>query len=103
MPRVQRCLAKLGRNRIGQTLRMYFIPSAISQPNLFRPVRLQSRMRYSAVVLGLVAVLTPVTHGQSPTYSALGCLVEVGGRKLHINRTWAWSPTVVLEGFSPSV
>ena len=77
---------------------MYFIPSSISQPNPFRPVRVQLRMRYSAVVLGLVAVLTAVTHGQSPTYSAPGRLVDVGGRKLHINCTGAGSPTVVLEG-----
>jgi pimeloyl-ACP methyl ester carboxylesterase len=70
----------------------------MSQSNLFRVARVQSRMRHPAVVLGLAAVLTAVAHGQETNYSAPGRLVDVGGRKLHINCTGVGSPTVVLEG-----
>ncbi len=108
MTRVQRGLAKLRRDRVGQTLRMYFIPSALSPrgrlrgagaaANLFRLVRVQSRMRHPAVVLGLAAVLSAVMLGQETNYSAPGRLIDVGGRNLHINCTGTGSPTVVLEG-----
>jgi hypothetical protein len=54
-------------------------------------------MRHPAVVLGLAMMLSAVTHGQETNYSAPGRLVDVGGRKLHINCTGAGSPTVVLE------
>jgi pimeloyl-ACP methyl ester carboxylesterase len=56
-------------------------------------------MKHSAAALGFAVVLTVVMHGQSPNnYPAPGRLVDIGGRKLHINCTGAGSPTVVLEG-----
>jgi pimeloyl-ACP methyl ester carboxylesterase len=55
-------------------------------------------MRHPAVVLGLAAVLSAVMLGQETNYSAPGRLIDVGGRKLHINCTGTGSPTVVLEG-----
>jgi pimeloyl-ACP methyl ester carboxylesterase len=54
-------------------------------------------MKHAAAALGLVAALTAATDAQSPNYPAPGRLVDVGGRKLHINCTSTGSPTVVLE------
>jgi len=50
-----------------------------------------------AVVLGACVILSAQT-----TYPPLGKLIDIGGRKLHLNCTGAGSPTVILESGASS-
>jgi pimeloyl-ACP methyl ester carboxylesterase len=54
-------------------------------------------MKHATVVSGLLVLLAVNAHGQAPQYRAPGRLVQIEGRRLHIDCTGSGSPTVLLE------